>query len=530
MTQNTRDNPASDQWSTQNTHDNPPASDQWSYPNPFMDSPPTFDYTQEQLGGGRYQTPPVELTPSRLRSKLKPTARDVGIIRGATLRRQACQQPSEDSAQSDPPGFNHEGTSTSDTSLLAPNVAERHHASPIPPASPAPPQSSDLSSLTLNVAHSRQASPSPFAPAAPTQSNDASSLTLNVAHSRHASPFTPAPAQLPDLFYGSSMSHQAAWMEQNSGADTYNMLGGDTFPAGLLEDQTLDVVGTSVPANVQGGQLTTQDVSRLPPQPSFHFPQSSMGPSMALPRGCSQGPAGQQPSGFPQDLSHLAPFVLRPVPSSSRDHVLPLPTTNIIPPTPLQHGASKTNNTNSMNTAATQALPIVTRDPSPRLDLGHYPSAAVSNSRFPEENEPVTHNDGPTVTGRRSTELNATLDAGFAEVEHCFLNLSTSTTLPVNQLINSFLKSRGRTVVSTNYWNLYANYFKDNVRQELARIGRVAPEGGGTPSEYNFTGIMYIMFIVLQVQPCEHNATISSRKPTPTHIKTSCRCTRRHLS
>ncbi|KAG1857316.1 hypothetical protein DFJ58DRAFT_640948, partial [Suillus subalutaceus] len=81
--------------------------------------------------------------------------------------------------------------------------------------------------------------------------------------------------------------------------------------------------------------------------------------------------------------------------------------------------------------------------------------------------------------GRRSTELNATLDTGFAEVECCFLNLSTSTTLPINQLINSFLKSRGRTVISTNYWNLYANYFKDNVRQELARINREAPEGGG---------------------------------------------------
>ncbi|KAG1850116.1 hypothetical protein C8R48DRAFT_569297, partial [Suillus tomentosus] len=82
--------------------------------------------------------------------------------------------------------------------------------------------------------------------------------------------------------------------------------------------------------------------------------------------------------------------------------------------------------------------------------------------------------------GRRSTELNATLDTGFAEVERHFLNLSTSTTLPINQLINSFLKSRGCTVTSVNYWNLYANYFKDNVQQELARIGREAPEGGAT--------------------------------------------------
>ncbi|KAG1805475.1 uncharacterized protein BJ212DRAFT_1486396 [Suillus subaureus] len=163
-----------------------------------MDSPFTFNYTQEQLGAS---------------SSLQ--VQDIGIIRGATLHHQACQHLSEDSAQSDPPGFNHKRTLTSNMSSLAPNVAGCYHASPILPASPAPPQSSNLSSLTLNIAHSRQASPFPLAPAAPTQSNNASSLTLNVACSCHASPFLPAPAQLPDLFYGSSMSHQAAWMEQN---------------------------------------------------------------------------------------------------------------------------------------------------------------------------------------------------------------------------------------------------------------------------------------------------------------------------
>ncbi|KAG1856838.1 hypothetical protein C8R48DRAFT_775782 [Suillus tomentosus] len=446
---------------TQNTRDNPPASDQRSSSNPFMDLPPaTFDYTQEQLGGGRYQSPPVELTPSRLRSKLKAMARDIGIIKGATLRRQAFQHPSEDSTQSDPPAVGHVGQDVTSTS--------------------------STSSLMLNVANSRHTSPFPPAPAAPAQSSDTSSLTLNVTHSRHASPFPPAPTQMPDLFYGSSMSHQAAWMEQHSSdADAYGMMGGDTFTAGLLENQTLGMVGADggkVPDMPIGPQhqLTTQDMSRLPPQPSFHFPPSSMGPLMPLPRERSQDPVG---SGFTQDLSgRVSPFVLCPVPSSPQDHAPPLPTTNLIPPTPLQHGASKANSVISTNTTTTCALPAVMRDLSPQLDLAYYPSAAVSNRRFPEENEPITHHDGPTVAGRRSTELNATLDTGFAEVERHFLNLSTSTTLPINQLINSFLKSRGCTVTSVNYWNLYANYFKDNVQQELARIGREAPEGGGTPS------------------------------------------------
>ncbi|KAG1848051.1 hypothetical protein DFJ58DRAFT_612003, partial [Suillus subalutaceus] len=84
--------------------------------------------------------------------------------------------------------------------------------------------------------------------------------------------------------------------------------------------------------------------------------------------------------------------------------------------------------------------------------------------------------------GRRSAELNAALEVGFAAVERGFLDLSTSTTLPISQLINLFLKSRGRTVNGINYWNLYANYFKEHMQTELARIGREAPAGGGTPS------------------------------------------------
>ncbi|KAG1881253.1 hypothetical protein F4604DRAFT_1678839 [Suillus subluteus] len=45
-----------------------------------------------------------------------------------------------------------------------------------------------------------------------------------------------------------------------------------------------------------------------------------------------------------------------------------------------------------------------------------------------------------------------------------------------------FLKSRGRIVNGTNYWNLYASYFKEHIKMELARIGREVPAGGGTPS------------------------------------------------
>jgi len=51
--------------------------------------------------------------------------------------------------------------------------------------------------------------------------------------------------------------------------------------------------------------------------------------------------------------------------------------------------------------------------------------------------------------------------------------------MPVQQVINAFLKSRGRAVHNVNYWNVYANYFKDHMQQELARLKE---EGAATGS------------------------------------------------
>ncbi|KAH0828948.1 hypothetical protein J3R83DRAFT_2376 [Lanmaoa asiatica] len=50
-----------------------------------MSQPPEsfYDYSQTQLGGGRRQPSPVIETPTKLRTKLKPTARDGGLVSGA---------------------------------------------------------------------------------------------------------------------------------------------------------------------------------------------------------------------------------------------------------------------------------------------------------------------------------------------------------------------------------------------------------------------------------------------------------------
>jgi hypothetical protein len=57
-----------------------------------MSLPPDGDYIQERYGGGRrHESPPVELTPTRLRNTIKATYRDVGIVKEAAIRRQGTQ-------------------------------------------------------------------------------------------------------------------------------------------------------------------------------------------------------------------------------------------------------------------------------------------------------------------------------------------------------------------------------------------------------------------------------------------------------
>ncbi|KAG0699037.1 hypothetical protein DFH29DRAFT_1002340 [Suillus ampliporus] len=418
---------------TQKIPENPSAVDRRPSPSlSYMDSSPvSFDYIEEQFGGGRrYELPPAELTPSWLRTRLKATERDIGIVKDASAQCQAYQNPSAE-AQLPIGPFHHvvqdgASTSTSETSLL----------------------------------------------------------TLNVVNSRHASPFPPpAPAPLQDLFY-SPMDQQPPWMEQNP-SDDFGMMQPHPFTgAGLLGDQALGMVGVGEkspwPApsvtNVQGSQpINVQNATHLAPLLShmpFHFPASSSAQS-GMSQGCSLDPAGQRSLGFTQNSS----FTLHPVPSlPSQDDAPPIPATNIILPTPLKDGGS---NTSATSASADNGPP---RDPSPKLDTGYYPPAATHRVRFPEESELITHQEDQAVTGCRSADMNAALDTGFADIERYFLELSASTTLPMNQLINLYLKSRGRSVSGTNYWNLYVNYFKDHIQEELSRIGKEVPEGSGTPS------------------------------------------------
>ncbi|KAG2126327.1 uncharacterized protein EDB93DRAFT_1109721 [Suillus bovinus] len=142
------------------------------------------------------------------------------------------------------------------------------------------------------------------------------------------------------------------------------------------------------------------------------------------------------------------------------------PPLNLIPPTPLKAD-------DDASPHSTQGGHTFTRASGQQLDLSYHPANGIQE-RFPEKNSNhIDHKSGgleQSLMGRRSSEANEKLEEGFALLDHIFNDLTKSTMMPTNQVINTFLKSHGQEVHSRNYWNIYANYFKAYKERELARL------------------------------------------------------------
>ncbi|KAG2124874.1 hypothetical protein DEU56DRAFT_916815 [Suillus clintonianus] len=332
----------------------------------------SLEYVHEQLGGGCRQSLPPELTPTRLRSRIRATSWDAGIVKEASIRR-AHQQPSRHSPA--PSGHSPplSGAATS-SSFLDDG-----------------PTSIDTSSLPMPLPCSRQGLPylgEPILrlPSHPASDHDTASLTLSALNEQHSSPSggdrnSQEPAQIQDMFYGHSMNAQPAWIGPN-------------------KPHPFDSMANGVK----------------------NLPSHSHNPTLC-------------------DASRLVPPLY------------------VIPPTP-----SKDIHDGIDQSAPKAAIP--------QLDLSYYPDDGSSHSCFPEESvfDDNANSQKPSLMGRRSLEMNTLLEEGFAGIERAFDDLSLSTTYPLQQLTNMFLKSRGRAVHGINYWNIYANYFKENMDKEVAHV------------------------------------------------------------
>ncbi|KAG2114865.1 hypothetical protein DEU56DRAFT_690875, partial [Suillus clintonianus] len=81
----------------------------------------------------------------------------------------------------------------------------------------------------------------------------------------------------------------------------------------------------------------------------------------------------------------------------------------------------------------------------------------------------------PAVKGRRQDATNDILREGFVNMERLVHELSHQTSIPTHQVISLWNKSHARGINNVNHWNAYSGYFKDNIKQELDRLGDKAP-------------------------------------------------------
>ena len=68
------------------------------------------------------------------------------------------------------------------------------------------------------------------------------------------------------------------------------------------------------------------------------------------------------------------------------------------------------------------------------------------------------------------TIVNATLSAGYDELEAILITLNERTNLPMQKILDGWHKSRSRTISGINHWNQYMKYAMRHEEQERRRL------------------------------------------------------------
>lgn len=280
---------------------------------------PSGDYIHEQFGGGgQIPMPLPELTPTRLRTNIKATTRDVGVARQANIRCQVHSTPSSQPTQSTDllPSLvdGHDGATSCDASSLTLPPTNSRHPSPTLPY-PVDGQdgaaSSDSSSLTLPMGSSNSLSlplPLPLPNShhtSPFSAGAASSCTTHHPSLFVGDPASQHPVQLDDLFYA-SIESQPGWSCQDaSNAFDFTM---------LLSDQVSGMTAA-------GGHLI-DDMSHVPPPLNLIPPTPLKADDDAAPCSTQGGHTFTRASGQQLDLSYYpANGIQERFPEENSNHI-----------------------------------------------------------------------------------------------------------------------------------------------------------------------------------------------------------------
>ena len=129
---------------------------------------------------------------------------------------------------------------------------------------------------------------------------------------------------------------------------------------------------------------------------------------------------------------------------------------------------------NPLGTSRGHAAASVDLNPSSTTDYD-WDALSVGGSDLAEfaDEEGEDDEDGsdhPNASGRISDVNLALVKDGFLEVMKLAKTVSQKTGLSTSQIFKQWFSINRRKHVRSNLWNLYAKYFKDNEKQELARL------------------------------------------------------------
>ncbi|KAH7905410.1 hypothetical protein BJ138DRAFT_1230018 [Hygrophoropsis aurantiaca] len=445
-----------------------------------------------QVGGGRrYISPPVEVTPTRLRTRIRATERDTGIVREAESRRAqlAGGDAGHFSGDDTNPFLDDTGISA-DYQLSSPDFLQpqyqagseipfERHSSPLSESYDMDDHeildrfletSSDMDiavqELAITDAQNQLRANLPFVAtrlprptsevppdtravgmlaACPPRRAISCDPSTNAAYP-HMEGLSNPLADLP------SMSASDHYENQSSSTDENNLPNSVYQVFGRHNPQD-SVPASSTPTSSHAAQSSDQFIPD-PTVPGFFHRNKNSRLAALLPNKHLAPPSALERMGFVEE-------------SMDRDTLLELyPRMGmIIPPTPAKPQDVKSNEAAKV---AEELFPELEKHLEEPLFEG------VHNA--PESEEAVSDDHGktsnlPTAVGRRSFETNQRLQETFLEINTLMRAVESETAIPSNQILDLWMKQyHGRTMTAANLWNIYLKFHAQHTEQELARL------------------------------------------------------------
>ncbi|KJA25424.1 hypothetical protein HYPSUDRAFT_199591 [Hypholoma sublateritium FD-334 SS-4] len=206
------------------------------------------------------------------------------------------------------------------------------------------------------------------------------------------------------------------------------------------------------------------------PNPSANVfsPHYTSGDSHQAAQGSALRPSSAQPSSSTHTLGST------PTRSSSSTHTPPKPTPSELTPRPASGpAAAEPAKLPADDPAATR----ISIQPSTPLSIQNC-DAGGSSSKLADAVS--TLEESPTI-GRMTNTARQALQEGFAELDGCIRRISAKTGLNPAQIVERWDVTKTRV---TNSWNLYQGFFEEKRDQELARLDpEVHPHSGAIPKK-----------------------------------------------